>query len=127
MSKPGKHAKKYDQYRSSGRREKNKQLKAARNEKRIAKFKKRREEGKAYKYNPERAKKKLLDAGYKPNSEYYKDNELAIRKEVYGGDHKTEISKRTSALRKLDNLLAAKKAEEKIKDGYGKDKSAPSD
>ena len=127
MSKPGKHAKKYDQYRSSGRREKNKQLKAARNEKRIAKFKKRREEGKAYKYNPERAKKKLLDAGYKPNSEYYKDNELAIRKEVYGGDHKTETAKTASAMRKLNNLLAAKKAEEKVKDAHRKNNTASGD
>lgn len=127
MSKPGKHAKKYDQYRSSGRREKNKQLKAARNEKRIARFKKRQEEGKTYKYNPERAKKKLADAGYNTNSDYYRDNEFAIRKEVYGGDHKTETAKRTSVMRKLDNLLAAKKAEEKVKDAHRKNNTASGD
>ena len=127
MSKPGKHARKYDQYRSSGNKERNKKARAVRNEKRIERFNKRREEGLCYKYDSTRAKAKLIEAGYNPNSEYYKDNEFAIRKEVYGSDHKTETSKRTSTLRKLDNMLAAKKAEEKIKNGYGKDKSAPSD
>lgn len=127
MPKPGKHTGRYNQYRNSGNKERNKKARAVKNEKRIERFKKRREEGKCYKYDPARAKAKLTDAGYDIHSEYYRDNELAIRKEIYGGDHRTEISKRTSALRKLDNLLAAKKAEEKIKDGQGKDKSAPSD
>ena len=126
MSKPGKHARKYQEYSSSGRRERNKKARAARNEKRIGRFKKRREEGKCYKYDSARAKAKLIDAGYDPKSEYYRDNEIAIRKEVYGGDHKTEVSKRTSALRKIDNLLATQKAEEKLKNVYEKNNSASS-
>ena len=50
MARPGKHQKKYDKYKNSGKLQTNKQLKAERDEKRKEHFRKRKEEGKCYKY-----------------------------------------------------------------------------
>ena len=51
MSKPNKrHGEKCKQYKTEGRREINKKIKQERHQKRMEKIKKRREEGKTYKY-----------------------------------------------------------------------------
>ena len=53
MSKPNKrHNEKCKQYKTEGRREKNKAIKQERHNKRMAMFAKRKEEGKAYEYEP---------------------------------------------------------------------------
>lgn len=53
MSKPNKNRRKYyDAYKQEGRLLKNKEKKKAKHEKRMAKFAKRREEGKSYSYKP---------------------------------------------------------------------------
>ena len=53
MSKPNKNRKKYyETYKQENRRLKNKEKKREKHEKRMAKFVKRRKEGKAYSYKP---------------------------------------------------------------------------
>jgi len=53
MSKPNKrHHEKCEKYKAQGRRETNKEIRKQRHEKRMQKFAKRREEGKAYTYEP---------------------------------------------------------------------------
>lgn len=75
--KHGKHKEGCKKYQSEGRREKNKAIKQQRHEKRIAKFAKRREEGKSYVYNPDGAgtnlrKYKVKEAEEKRFGEYRK-------------------------------------------------------
>lgn len=53
--KHGKHKESCKRYQSEGRREKNKAIKKQKHEKRIARFVKRREEGKCHTYNPDGA------------------------------------------------------------------------
>lgn len=113
MSKPGKHKYKYDKYKNSGHKELNKQLRADRHAKRLAHFEERKEAGKSYKYDPEKTKQKILDAGYNPNSKYFKDNEVEIRAKLFNSDHRSDLSKLTSTMRKLQNELDKKKLEDK--------------
>lgn len=97
-SKKGKGS--YAIYKSSGRREKNKVLKKERHEKRIAKFAKRREEGKTYEY-------KAIKDTMNPDDE----REVRALKNV---NHKTEFARFTSAMRKVQNELDKKSAAMKI-------------
>ena len=53
--KHGKHKESCKRYQSEGRREKNKDIKKQKHERRIARFAKRREEGKRYAYNSDGA------------------------------------------------------------------------
>lgn len=96
MAKSGNanHKKRYDRYKTQGRREANKKLKQERNEKRIAKFAKRKEEGKSYQYKPN---------PYKEDSADY-THEALIRHEKTLSK-KGEFQRRTSVMRKLQNEL----------------------
>lgn len=76
----------YEDYKMGGHRELNKGLKKLRLEKRLARFAKRKEEGKHYKYDKDNA----LDTGSNVNSKR--------------GIH-TPYAKLTSLMRKLDNEL----------------------
>ena len=116
MSKPGANKKKYDKYKSSGTREKNKKLKAERHEKRMAKFARRKEEGKSYEYDAEKAKQKLIDRGYAPDSKYFKDNKEWILWKEFSNDTKDNMSKLKSHMKKCDNLLKKREADAKAKE-----------
>jgi hypothetical protein len=97
MPKPGKQKKSCDNYKAQGRLEKNKKLKDERNQRRIDKFRKRREAGKSY--------------VYEPIPEEIKNNPRALAEERYqrsikNVDHRLPYQKWTSLMRKLDNELA---------------------
>lgn len=103
MSKPNKNRKRlYDAYKSQGRRELNKQSKQDRNKKRIARFEKRRSEGKAYVY-----KKGQFSGECKSNN---------------NSNKYTEYAKLESIFRKLENALAKEKMLLKEKSKYKKGK-----
>ena len=89
MAKPGKSKKACEKYKQQGRKEKNKQLKQERQEKRLAKFKARREAGKSYEY---------------------KKKDKPTRNE----DHRLPYQVWTSIMAKLDNKIRKEKAETKL-------------
>lgn len=97
--------KRYDAYKNSGRRLINKEEKQKRHEKRMAKFAKRREEGKAYEYKPN---------PYKEGSKEYivEQNERLAKSKKW---HKLPLSQFDSVMAKLDNYLNKLKMEEKAK------------
>ena len=94
MSKPNKNKHHCDKYKSSGAHEINKQLKQERHQKRMSKFAKRREEGKAYEYKPN------------PFKEYTKKwwDEHRDRQEK-NVDRRSDQAKHDSWNRKLQNQL----------------------
>ena len=105
MSRPGNQNKKkrFEKYKSSGRREANKIVKQQRDEKRKARFAKRKEEGKAYEYEP---------IPYEKGSKDY-NREARIRTQK-NQPHKTECQTVTSILQKLQNDLDRIAREEKL-------------
>lgn len=117
MARIGKHKQKYDKYKNSGNKAKNKILKQERHEKRLAKFAKRREDGKNYVYSKDKAKSKFDSVYSKKN---YKTEEMTELKNTLfksnqnsnRGRH-TPLAKYTSEMRKLDNRLRAREEEEK--------------
>lgn len=119
MARIGKHKQKYDKYKNSGNKAKNKILKQERHEKRLAKFAKRREDGKNYVYSKDKAKSKFDSVYSKKN---YKTEEMTELKNTLfkpnqnsnRGRH-TPLAKYTSEMRKLDNRLRAREEEEKLK------------
>lgn len=96
MSKPGNqnHRKRYERYKNQGRKDANKKLRQERDEKRRAKFAKRREEGKTYEYTPNPYKKDSADYVH----------EALIRHEKTLSK-KGEFQRTTSVMRKLQNEL----------------------
>lgn len=104
MSKIGRNKKRCEHYRTSGNLQTNKLLKQERNEKRIAKFAARREEGKTYQYNP--------NPYFKDSKAYITEVERRAEKNV---DRRLPLPKLTSIMRKLNNQLAKEMAEKKIK------------
>ncbi len=97
-SKNGRMKKKCEAYQHSGRRQINKDLKAKRHEARLAHFEKRKEEGKAYVYEPPKTKG---------------ERRRRARKNI---DRRLPIAKLDSWFRKLDNELAKQKMIEKNKE-----------
>lgn len=103
MSKIGRNKKRCEHYRLSGNLQTNKLLKQERNEKRITRFAARREAGKTYEYKPN---------PYADHSEaHIRENEIRAMKNV---DRRLPIQKLTSAMRKLDNMLAKERTDRKI-------------
>lgn len=108
----------YDNYKMGGHYDTNKRLKQTRHEKRMARFAKRKEEGKTYVYSKERAKAKREEAY---------ENGVILGTNVGGNRGRdTEVAKTTSIFRKLRNQLEAEVAKEKEKllSGKGKEKVA---
>lgn len=103
MSKIGRDKKKCEKYKQSGHRETNKQLKKERNEKRIAKFAKRRAEGKAYADNNDGSGTKECSSG--PNT--FEKSIITER----ANDHRLSYARWTSIIRKLNNELLKKENE----------------
>lgn len=92
MSKPNKNRKKYyETYKQENRRLKNKEKKREKHEKRMAKFAKRREEGKAYSYKPNPFETGTEKYILEENSRRCKNN------------RPIDIGKWDSAMRKLKN------------------------
>ena len=104
MARPGNQNKKkrYEKYKSSGRKDANKVLRQTKDEKCRARFAKRREDGKAYEYKPN---------PYEKGSRDY-NIEAFIRAEK-NQSHKTEYQTVVSTLRKLQNDLDRIAKEEK--------------
>ena len=98
MATKGKMKIKCQNYRNSGRRQINKDLKAKRHEKRIEHFKKRREEGKAYEYKPPR------------------NHREKVRRSKKNVDRRLPIQKWDSLFSKLENEINQKKLFEKTKE-----------
>lgn len=94
MSKPNKNKHHCDKYKSSGAHEINKQKKQERHKKRMEKFAKRREEGKAYEYKPN------------PFKEYTRKwwHEKQDR-EAKNVDRRAPLATHDSVMRKLQNQL----------------------
>ena len=102
MGKPNKrHKEKCKQYQMEGRREKNKAIKAERHERRMAKFAKRREEGKAYEYTPN---------PYEPGTREY--NTEAYKRAQKNVDRRVPQAWWDSRWRKLNNEIEAEKERE---------------
>ena len=122
MAKPGKNKPQCEKYRKSGHREENKRLRKLRHEKRMAKFAKRRADGKAYEYKPNPYKEGTV--------EYNREN--AVRHDKCVNKRKTPYQRLRSFFDKLNNEIskaekAAKREAERIKgsktnnDGLGED------
>lgn len=104
MAKPGTNKERCKRYAASGHREANKERRQRNNEKRIARFAQRREEGKAYAYKPN---------PYDPEKQkrqYYEEARNRASKNV---DHRDSVSRWKSFMRKLNNELAAEEVRAK--------------
>lgn len=105
MAKKGKNKKACEKYRMSGHKAINKELRKERHEKRLAKFAKRKEEGKTYEYkaNP-----------YQKGTDEFVI-EIQNRHEKYtNSGTKTDFQKFVSTMKKLDNWL--KDEEKRLKE-----------
>lgn len=100
--KYGRNKKWCEHYKSTNQRGKNKALKAERNEKRLAYFAKRREEGKAYEYKPNPYDKDSKKRNEKRR--YWNEHRVRAEKNV---DHRDPVSKWRSIMRKLQNEVNA--------------------
>lgn len=110
MAKPGNlnNRKRCERYKNSGRREENKKIRQARDEKRRAKFAQRREDGKVYNYTPN---------PYKEGTSEYNKEVLARKEKTVS--KKTEWQRIESIMRKLQNEIEKKK--KLIKNGGGEE------
>ena len=104
MAKPGTNKERCKRYAASGHREANKVRRQENDKKRIAKFAKRREDGKAYEYKPN-----PFDPQKQPR-QYFEEERNRRGKNV---DHRDPVSRWKSFMRKLDNELAAEEARAK--------------
>ena len=98
MARPGNNKKSCEKYSREGRLEKNKKLRQERDEKRKAKFAKRREEGKAYEYKPN---------PYKEGTNEY--NRETLQRFDKTQNKKTEFQRWRSIFAKLDNEIELEK------------------
>lgn len=119
MARIGKHKQKYDKYKNSGNKAKNKILKQECHEKRLAKFAKRREDGKNYVYSKEKSDNKFnkyfADYNLKDKDSSELRNQLFKPNQNSNCGRHTPLAKYTSEMRKLDNRLRAREEEEKLK------------
>ena len=97
MAKPGTNKERCKRYTASGHREANKERRQINEKKRMARFAKRREEGKAYEWKPN-----PFDPQKQPR-EFAEEVRIRAEKNV---DHRDDVSKWRSVMRKLDNELA---------------------
>lgn len=124
-NKIGRNKKVCEQYKKSGHREINKQMKQERNKKRIARFESRKAAGKSYadthtKENTAAKIEEYCDEhGF--SKKYFEDNKEIMMQRIFKPNkgsnqaRHTEVSWWRSIMRKLDNELTAKKIEEKKK------------
>ncbi len=105
MPKPGKHKKTCERYKSQGRLEINKEKKAERDKRRIEKFRKRREAGKAYEYKP------IPDEIKNDKKMYYE--ELRSRAEK-NQDRRLPLQKEISRMAKLERELAIQERQNRL-------------
>lgn len=109
MAKPNKaHKQRCENYKKRGQREINKKLKQEKDKKRIARFAKRREEGKSYKYEP--LTPPADDASFREKSAYLTERKIRAEKNV---DHRTPWAKNRSYMQKLQNEIDKAALEEK--------------
>lgn len=95
--------KRYDRYKQENRRAINKKKKAMKHEKRMARFAKRREDGKTYQYEPNPYKK--------DTKEYYEEERRRLNKN--NNKKKTDTQKLDSVYGKLSNYLSDKEKKRK--------------
>ena len=95
--KYGRNKKSCEHYKQTGQRARNKARKAERNEKRIAYFAKRREEGKAYEYKPNPYDP---EGSRKERKRYFAERKRRAEKNV---DHRDPVSKWRSIMRRACN------------------------
>ena len=111
MAKPNKaHKERCVKYKNRGQREINKKKKQERDKKRIARFAKRREEGKTYKYEP--LTPPAEDATKMEKQLYVRERNFRATKNE---DHRTHWARNRSLLQKLQNELDKAALEEKRK------------
>lgn len=99
--KYGRNKKWCEKYKQTGQRERNKSIKAERNQRRIAYFMKRREEGKAYEYQPNPFDP---DGSRREKKKYYAERRARAEKNV---DRRDSVSKWRSIMRKTQNIVDA--------------------
>lgn len=128
-NKIGRNKKSCEKYKNSGHRAINKQLKQERHKKRMERFAKRKEEGKDYATNHSHNDTlEKINAEYDTKSAYFKENSEILLQRLFkpnrGSDQAkhTEVSRWKSLMRKVDNELSTKKAEEKVRSGNKKKK-----
>lgn len=123
MSKPGAHKKKYDAYKSSGNRERNKKARQEKAKRRSDRFAKRREDGKGYEYSKDHAQSKLKEAYGGMDPGYFDTHKDRLLRELYGANvnstKHTDLAHTTSEMRKMKNMLDKIKMEEKKKQEKG--------
>ena len=98
-----KHKERCKKYKQEGRREVNKVKKQEKHKKRMAKFLKRKEEGKTYSYVPNPFKKNTKEYAREANKRKRKNK-----------SHKLDIAIWDSLMRKTQNIVDKEKALEKI-------------
>ena len=98
------HKARCEKYKQTGRRLINKEKKAEKHKKLMEKFAKRKEEGKAYEYEPNPYKK--------GSKEYIAEANKRARKNT---DHKTPIANFDSVMQHAENYVNQLKQEEKMK------------
>jgi len=120
MAKPGNknNKERCQKYKTQGRREKNKRLKQERNEKRIARFAKRKAEGKGF-WGKDRTRTEDPSGSNVTEKELFRD---------YANDHRLPYARETSVFRKLANKINGEALElkhrmEKIGEKNGKKKT----
>ena len=101
--KHGKHKESCKKYQSEGRREKNKAIRQQKHEKRMAKFAKRREEGKSYTYNPD---------GAGTNQRRYKVEEAEEKRAKRTGEYR----RWARAYGKLDHAISAERERQRAEE-----------
>lgn len=104
-------------YKDSGRREQNKRNKQAKNQKRIERFAKRKEDGKTYTYSKEKAAQKIRTAlsEYNTTTKDFEKIKDIVARDLFAPNRGSNQAKHTpyskwkSIMRKLDNEVAMKK------------------
>lgn len=123
MARKGENKKRCEKYRLSGHLDSNKRLRAKRHEKRMARFAKRKEEGKTYTYNRAKTNEKINEVfgnGF-TEKKFCQENRAEISRELFtsnrdsGKAKHTHYAKYTSAMRKLQNWIDAEKNAEKLR------------
>lgn len=121
MAKPNKaHKQRCENYKKRGQREINKKIKQEKDKKRIEKFARRREDGKAYKYEP--LTPPADDVPSREKSAYLMERKIRAEKNV---DHRTDWARNRSYMQKLQNELdkAALEEKKKLEAANGKKKN----
>lgn len=107
--KYGRMKKKCEKYKNTGKRAINKDVKKKREEKRQERFKLRREEGKAYEYEPN-----PYDQHSKSRAERRKFYAERRRRAEKNASKRLPLAHETSMMRKLQNMLDKEKKERKL-------------